>query len=209
MTQTFRGTKPGFMAFRSNIHSKFEDYVTMKILSPLAGFLLLCMTTASTVIAQTADDPSATMQVLSNITTSSDFVNLASLSDKFEIDTANLAHGNTTNEAVRNVAQQILDDHSKAGAELRNVAKAAGMAVTPPPALDARKQAVVNALTPLRDAEFDAKYIEAQIQAHQEGVALFTSYADKGDNAELKAFAAKTLPMLQKHLEMVTALQPK
>jgi putative membrane protein len=197
------------MAFRCKIHCKPKEIATMKFVSAAAAVLLLGMSALSPALAQAENDPSKTLQVLSNVTTSSDFVNLASLSDKFEIDSANLAHGNTTNEAIRNVAQQILDDHSKAGAELRNVAKAAGMAVTPPPALDARKQAVVNALTPLRDAEFDAKYIEAQIEAHKEGVALFTSYADKGDNAELKAFAAKTLPTLQQHLAMVTALQPK
>ena len=38
--------------------------------------------------------------------------------------------------------------------------------------------------------------------AHEEGIALFKAYSENGDNDQLKAFAQKGLPVLQKHLEM-------
>jgi putative membrane protein len=159
--------------------------------------------------AQTPEDPSATLQVLSNITTANDFVNVASLADKFEIDAANLAQGKTNNDNIRRLARHFLDDQSKAGPELRAAAKAAGMAVTPQAALDARQQDILNKLTEVVGGEFDAQYVASQIQLHEETLALFTSYAAKGDNAELKAYAEKMLPTVQQHLEMAKAYQPK
>ena len=52
-------------------------------------------------------------------------------------------------------------------------------------------------------SEFDRAYDEMQQQAHEEAVALFSDYARNGDNPDVKAWAAKTLPHLREHLEMV------
>jgi putative membrane protein len=192
----------------TDAHGTKEESCAMKS-AIIATALIVGLSAAPSVHSQTAEDPSATLQVLSNITTSTDFVNVASLSDKFEIDAANLAHGKTSNDVVKKLARHFLDDHSKISPELRATAKSAGMAVSPSPALDARQQAIINTLTQIVGAEFDARYIESQIQSHQESVALYTSFSAKGDNEPLKAFAAKTLPVLQQHLDMLTALQPK
>ena len=54
--------------------------------------------------------------------------------------------------------------------------------------------------------DFDAAYDRLQLQTHQEAVALFEQYARSGDNADLKAWALKTLPHLKEHLAMAKRL---
>ncbi|MFG1466752.1 DUF4142 domain-containing protein, partial [Xanthobacter sp. DSM 24535] len=55
-------------------------------------------------------------------------------------------------------------------------------------------------------AAFDADYIAVQTKGHQDAVGLFGGYAKGGENPTLKAFAKKTLPMIEMHLQMCYAL---
>ena len=56
---------------------------------------------------------------------------------------------------------------------------------------------------------FDASYIAMQLDAHKDAVKLFEDYVQNGSPGPVKDFAAKTLPTLKHHLEMVTALNAK
>ena len=58
-------------------------------------------------------------------------------------------------------------------------------------------------------AAFDRGFIEAQVKAHQEAIALFEAQANGGGDAELKAFAQKQLPALRNHLKQAQDLQAK
>ena len=54
----------------------------------------------------------------------------------------------------------------------------------------------------LHGAAFDQAYMAGQLADHEEAVRLFTTQAQQGKDAELKAFAAKILPALQGHLQL-------
>ena len=84
---------------------------------------------------------------------------------------------------------------------------AAGKAgIQPPPEQEVSSQ-VQGKVAPLNNSgQFDQDYVQAQLQAHQDAVALFTAYSRNGDNPALKSFAAKTLPTLKHHLTQVEAL---
>jgi putative membrane protein len=56
-------------------------------------------------------------------------------------------------------------------------------------------------------AEFDEGFIETQIKAHQDAIALFTEEVKSGTDAELKSFAEKHLPALRDHLREAQDLQ--
>jgi putative membrane protein len=58
-------------------------------------------------------------------------------------------------------------------------------------------------------AAFDRGFIEAQVKAHQEAIALFEKQANGGGDADLKAFAQKQLPALRNHLKQAQDLQAK
>jgi putative membrane protein len=78
----------------------------------------------------------------------------------------------------------------------------------PPVALDPAHQAQLDALARTSDAGFDAAYIAAQKAAHVEAIGLFRTYSESGPAGALKAFAAATLPVLQKHDQHVRMLKP-
>jgi len=63
-------------------------------------------------------------------------------------------------------------------------------------------QAMRERLDKLRGEAFDRDYIRGQISAHQETVQLFEYEIGSGQDAQLKNFAAQTLPVLMRHLEM-------
>jgi putative membrane protein len=55
--------------------------------------------------------------------------------------------------------------------------------------------------------DFDQSYDQIQVKAHEDAVALFEAYAREGDNADLKKWAAATLPHLNQHLKMAQKLK--
>jgi putative membrane protein len=62
-------------------------------------------------------------------------------------------------------------------------------------------------LSKLSGAEFDREYIDAMLNAHQKAVDAVEEKATDGDNAEVKQWAASTLPTLKQHLERAKQIQ--
>jgi putative membrane protein len=58
-------------------------------------------------------------------------------------------------------------------------------------------------------AEFDKEYVEQMVDDHEKDVAEFQKQADSSTDPDVKAFAAKTLPTLKKHLDAIKAIQAK
>ena len=72
--------------------------------------------------------------------------------------------------------------------------------------MDKAHGAKLDKLNSLSGADFTRAYEGMQVSAHKDAVSLFERYAKSGDNADLKAFAAKTLPHLRDHLKMAEDL---
>ena len=98
---------------------------------------------------------------------------------------------------VRSFGERMVKDHSKANAELAKIAKSKGAA----PADTAGPEHAGNwgKLNKATGAEFDREYMKAMREDHKKAVSLFEKQAKSGDDADLKAFAAKTLPVLREH----------
>jgi putative membrane protein len=58
----------------------------------------------------------------------------------------------------------------------------------------------INDLNSVSGNDFDKTYADQQANAHKQAVNLFESYAKSGDNAAVKQFASKTLPVIKQHL---------
>jgi putative membrane protein len=67
-------------------------------------------------------------------------------------------------------------------------------------------QAQQDKLSQLSGAEFDRAYVAAMVEEHQKDVRDFSRQASSGADADVKAFAAKTLPTLKQHLQHVQDL---
>jgi putative membrane protein len=137
-------------------------------------------------------------------TSTQDFVTKVAVSDMFEIQSSKLA-AQKGNENIRAFAQQMITDHTKTTNELKGLVGKAKAKL--PSGLDAEHQKKLDQLQKLAADQFDATYASMQVQAHEEAVKLFEAYASTGDDAQLKAWAAETLPALKEHLQLAKALK--
>jgi putative membrane protein len=104
---------------------------------------------------------------------------------------------------VKQFADHMVQDHSKANDELTELAKRKGLPV--PSSLDAQHQAIVQKMSNKSGADFDAAYSEEMLKDHKKAVALFEG-ATKSADSDLAAFAQKTLPTLKEHEQMAQQL---
>src|SRR5262249_50477134 len=96
-------------------------------------------------------------------------------------------------------------DHTAAQAKLAATAAQVGIQA-PDPAPDADQQATIDRLEGLSDDAFDAAYLDAQVPAHEQAIALFTGFAsDDANPRPLRVLAITTLPVLGSHLGQVQA----
>ncbi len=137
-------------------------------------------------------------------TSTQNFVTEVAISDMFEIQSSKLA-AQKGNENVRAFAQQMVTDHTKTSNELKGMVGKAKAKL--PSALDAEHQKKLDQLQSLAGDQFSQTYASMQVQAHEVAVKLFEAFSNSGDNAELKAWAAKTLPALKEHLQHAKALK--
>lgn len=122
-----------------------------------------------------------------------------------EVKLAQLALQKSTNPEVKRFAQQMIEQHSKANQELMGIVNQKGM--TPPMDVGFKYQAGMMRLMQLSGAEFDRAYLsEAGVNSHLEAAAVYQREASLGLDPELKAFAAKTLPTVQGHLQMASQM---
>jgi putative membrane protein len=138
-----------------------------------------------------------------SVTSAAEFVPMAVSSNLLEIESSRLALQRARDPQVRRFAQQMIRDHNLASRRMATVVRRAGLPM-PQPALIPRHQQMLATVQAAPD--FDAAYVGAQIAAHQEAVALFSSYGSNGDVAPLAAFARQTEPTLQMHLDHAQAL---
>jgi len=135
-----------------------------------------------------------------------DFVNKVALSDMFEVESGKLAADQAGSAKVKSFGQKMADAHSKTSDELEELIDDEDLEVKLPDELDGDHQAKIDQLEDLSGEAFDRAYIPAQVSAHQKAVDLFQGYAEAGENAKLKQWAAAILPGLKGHLEDATQL---
>lgn len=114
-----------------------------------------------------------------------------------EIRLGQLAQQRAGSDAVRQLGQRIVADHTQANAELRQLAQQRGVAL--PQTLDPQHQAAEQRLAALSGAPFDVAFLEQMIADHARGIAMFERIASTADDPALRSWAAKQLPVLRQH----------
>ena len=124
-----------------------------------------------------------------------------------EVEMGKLAGQKAQNPEVKKFAQMMVADHTKANAELKSIA--AKQKITLPTEIGPRHRSTIDELNRLAGADFDREYVQAMVDDHEADVQLFEDQAEDESDQQAKAFAAKTLPVLRKHLEAIKAIQSK
>ena len=120
-----------------------------------------------------------------------------------EVEGGKIAEQRAANDKVKQFGARMVQDHSKANEELKQLASGKGLQL--PSAPDAHSKEMMAKLQKLSGAEFDRAYMDHMVKEHKKDVAEFKKEAGSGKDPQIKAFAAKTLPTLEEHLKMAEA----
>ena len=152
--------------------------------------------------AGTANTTAANRLPLS--TQDSTFVMKAAMGGMMEVEAGNVAQQNAANGRVKAFGTMMVNDHNKANSELMSMVS--GRGATPPTALPADMQKHMEEMRKMTGKAFDKHYMSMMVNDHQKTIADFQKQANGGSDPELKAWAAKTLPVLLMHRDSATAI---
>ena len=118
-----------------------------------------------------------------------------------EIAAGKLAQQKSQSDDVKTFAQKMIDDHTKAQQELQTLADSKGVKLPTEP--DAKHKALAKVMSGLKGDAFDKRYLkQGGLNDHENTHKLLARVQDKAKDADLKAYAAKTITVVDQHLTM-------
>jgi len=126
------------------------------------------------------------------------FLPKAAAANQFEIVTGQLAQQKAQSSAIKDLGAMFVVDHTAGLKAVTDAAAALG--ITLPSSLPPRQQAIVDKLSGLTGAEFDAAFVRAQIPAHLKALKLYLHAAIRGENDQVRTVGQGGLPVITKHL---------
>lgn len=124
-----------------------------------------------------------------------------------EIKLAELANQKSRNTQVKQVAQTLLTDHTASLNELKTLAQAKAISI-PVQEQDGSKRKLEN-LAEESGQDFDQAWSKEMMNLHDETIEKFEDRLENTQDADLKAYIQKTLPLLKKHHEQLEACNEK
>jgi putative membrane protein len=135
------------------------------------------------------------------------FVKAAAQGGMAEVELGRLAVEKAASDDVKKFGQRMIDDHSRANDQLKQVAAQQG--ITLPTTLDAKDEATKERLSKLSGDQFDKAYMRDMVRDHKKDIADFKSESSTGRDSAVKNFASDTLPTLESHLKEAETIEPK
>ena len=164
----------------------------------LAGVLAAAAPAIGQMPAGVATDPSGKVMMKQALPKSdAEFFEKAAISGMTEVQAGQLAQQKSSDPTIKQFGATLVSDHSKAASELQALATAKG--VTLPTSVDAEHQKMLDKLQQASGKDFDDEFSDDMHAGHEKAVALFQQTARSSKDPDVKAFAVKTLPVLQSH----------
>ncbi|HUO34922.1 MAG TPA: DUF4142 domain-containing protein [Candidatus Acidoferrum sp.] len=136
----------------------------------------------------------------SNMPTGKNFITAAANINLAEVELGKLAGQKGNNQAIKDFGKRMIADHTQLESELQSLAKSAD--VTLPSAAGANASSLKNQLSADSASKFDDAYIEHMLAGHKQAIAMFENEIKHGQNAEIKSYAEKALPVIQDHIRI-------
>jgi putative membrane protein len=125
------------------------------------------------------------------------FMQQAASAGVAEVQLGQLALTKSDSGAVKALAQRIVDDHTRANAQLKAIADSEQ--ITLAAYGDAARDEAAR-LRALDGSAFDQAWAKAMVDDHEKAVKLFSDEAAASGDTRLRQFAQATLPALRAHL---------
>ena len=133
------------------------------------------------------------------------FIELAASQGMAEVKMGRLALDKAQSSEVRQFAQQMVEDHSKANDKLKSIAQRYSMSV--PTTMDSEDQKNYEKLAMMSGKDFDKEYAKLQKKGHDKVIREFEKASNELDNPSLREFAQTTLPTIKEHDEHAKMLK--
>jgi putative membrane protein len=114
-----------------------------------------------------------------------------------EVQLGELAQQKASSQKVKDFGSMMVRDHSKANDELKTLAASKNITLPPAPGEDHMDH--IKKLSDKSGKEFDKDYIKLMVDDHKDDIDKFEKCSKDAKDADLKAFAQKTLPTLRQH----------
>lgn len=168
-------------------------------------------TATSTTSTSVTDTSSTTTTTGTAATTLSkddqDFAMKAAQGNMAEVSGGTMASTKGTSADVKNFGNRMVNDHGKALDELKQLAQTKG--ITLPTDVSDEQKAEADKLSKLSGKDFDKAYADGMVKDHEKDVAEFDKASKTAQDPDLKAWAAKVLPIIQDHLKMAKDMKSK
>ena len=126
-----------------------------------------------------------------------DFLNFAAQTDMTEAHLGQMAQDQGASQAVKDLGQMLVTDHTSDYKQLGMLASKAGLIL--PKGIDTKHDKMIAPFGKLKGKMFDRRYTREMVAGHTAAIATYQKEASDGQNADLKAYAKDTLPTLEKH----------
>jgi len=167
-----------------------NSHKVLSAVCSVASAALLCG--ASTAIAQNTTSPSESDKK---------FVQSALQGGAAEVQLGQLAAQKASSEDVKQFGQKMVDDHTKMGDQMKEVAQKEGISV--PTGIPAKDKELETKLSSLSGDSFDKAYIKAMLKDHQHDLSEFKKEANSGNDTSIKDAASQGQQIISQHLKMV------
>lgn len=134
-----------------------------------------------------------------------EFIRKTIKGNQSEIDAGNLAVKNGGSEDVKKFGQKMVDDHTAMLNDITKVGQDLNVKGSNTPS--AKDKAMMAKMSAMTGTAFDKAYVKDMVKDHKKDLAELTSEAKKASNPEVKEAAAKALPIVQGHLEMIEGIE--
>lgn len=134
-----------------------------------------------------------------NVKADADFAVKMADAGMFEVEMGKLALQNASSPKVKEYAQMMIDEHTKANNELMEAARTKN--ITLPAGLSDKCQKKFGELSEKKGKDFDKEYMSVMVDDHEEVLDVLNKQAENGNDADLKAWAQSKVGGIKQHLE--------
>jgi putative membrane protein len=187
-----------------------KSFCRLSIFVALAGLLSIASAAQennSSSMGSSSNQASASQTPSSISLADRKFMREAASGGKAEVELGQLALQKASSDDVKKFGQRMVDDHSKANDQLKQIAASEG--VNLPSGLNAKDEATKDRLSKLSGEQFDKAYMADMLKDHKNDIAAFQKEKSTGHDPQVKDFAAQTLPTLRDHLKEAESIAPK
>ena len=124
-----------------------------------------------------------------------------------EVKLGELAQTNGVAKRVKDYGMMMTKDHGMANSDFEKIAEKHNISL--PTVLSDKSQKTYDKLAGLKGADFDKEYVSTMVDGHEDTLEVLKKESEDGKNADMKAFAMKIIPTVEKHLESIKAMKDK